>query len=129
MTEPTAETFWYFNEGTDRRAYQHLGAHPDPDGTSFAVWAPNAAEVSVVGDFDDWGRGEHRLTPAGSSGVWVGTVADAGIGQRYKYRITTSDLGVFDKADPFAVRSEEPRCPLVPNDTCWAGSSGSGIPV
>jgi 1,4-alpha-glucan branching enzyme len=108
MTDPTPEHLWYFNEGTDRHAYRTLGAHPGPDGTTFAVWAPNALSVAAVGDFDDWGRGDHHLQAVGSTGVWAGTVPAAQVGHRYKYRITTRDLGVIDKADPFAVRSEEP---------------------
>jgi len=107
-TATDAERYWYFNEGTERRAQLHLGAHPSTDGTRFAVWAPNARAVSVIGDHDDWGSGDHRLDPQGSSGVWAGSVAGAGPGQRYKFRITTSDGDRLDKADPFALRTEEP---------------------
>ncbi len=102
------DRYWYFNEGTDRRAHDHLGAHPDESGTRFAVWAPNAAAVSVIGDFNDWGRRDDRLDGQGGSGVWAGDVARAGVGDRYKFRITTRDGGLLDKADPFAVRTEEP---------------------
>ena len=85
-----------------------LGAHPDESGTRFAVWAPNATAVSVIGDFNDWGRRDDRLDGQGGSGVWAGDVARAGVGDRYKFRITTRDGGLLDKADPFAVRTEEP---------------------
>jgi 1,4-alpha-glucan branching enzyme len=100
--------WWYFNEGTDRRAHWSFGAHAAEGGTTFAVWAPNAAEVSVIGDFDDWGQGGHLLEPQGDTGVWAGFVPGAGVGQRYKYRIHTRGFATLEKADPFAVRAEEP---------------------
>ena len=62
-----------FSEGTHRRLYLQLGAQPGDGGTRFAVWAPAARAVHVVGDFDDW-TGEHALQPQGSSGVWCGWV-------------------------------------------------------
>jgi 1,4-alpha-glucan branching enzyme len=104
----TDERFWYFNEGTDRRAQLHLGAHPRADGTHFAVWAPNAREVRVVGDHDDWGGGAHVLAPQGSSGVWSGHVESARPGHRYKFRLVSSHGQVLEKADPFARRCEMP---------------------
>jgi 1,4-alpha-glucan branching enzyme len=100
--------WWYFNEGTDRYAHRSLGAHPGPEGTTFAVWAPNAAAVAVVGDFDGWGQGGHHLEARGQTGVWAGFVAEARVGHRYKFRIRTRDFATLDKADPFAVRTEEP---------------------
>ncbi len=106
--EPDPGRYWFFNEGTERRAQLHLGAHPDADGTRFAVWAPNARAVSVIGDHDGWGSGDHRLEPQGSSGVWAGNVPGARPGQRYKFRITSPDGVRLDKADPFALRTELP---------------------
>ena len=65
-------SYWYWNEGTERRAQRLLGAHPDPAGTTFAVWAPNASAVSVVGDHDGWNEAAHPMEPVGASGVWAG---------------------------------------------------------
>jgi len=110
VSDPTRQQdrFWFFNEGTDRRAYRTMGAHPHDDGTEFAVWAPNAREVRVVGDFDRWGEGSHLLEQAGSSGVWTGRVDVAAPGDRYKFRLTADGVGTVDRADPFARRSELP---------------------
>ena len=108
-TAPQPAAFWYWNEGTDVRAQTRLGAHPDAEGTAFAVWAPNAVSASVIGDHDRWGAdGDHPLEPVGSSGVWAGRVAGVGNGDRYKFRLRTPDGQVLDKADPFARRAEVP---------------------
>ena len=102
-----------FNEGTHRRAYRMLGAHPvqraGTPGVAFAVWAPNAASVSVLGDFNGWREGEDALAPVGASGIWQGLVRGIGVGTVYKYRIRSRLHGyVVDKADPFAFRAELP---------------------
>ncbi len=102
-----------FNEGTLRRAYRHLGAHlaerGGARGVSFAVWAPNAEGVSVVGDFNGWREGANALRPMGTSGIWQGFVPGPGQGAIYKYRIRSRLHGfVVDKADPFAFRAETP---------------------
>lgn len=102
-----------FNEGSHLRLYEKLGAHPlradGEEGTYFAVWAPNAAGVSVVGDFNGWDPDSHPMQSRGSSGIWEGFVPGVGSGTRYKYRVA-SRLGgrVFDKADPFAFHAEAP---------------------
>ncbi|MGI0070668.1 MAG: 1,4-alpha-glucan branching protein GlgB [Thermoplasmata archaeon] len=104
---------YLFNEGTHFRLYDKLGAHPagatSPDGTRFAVWAPNAEAVSVIGECNDWTAGVDGLESRGSSGVFEGVVPAARSGQKYKYRIR-SRLGDYevDKADPFAFRTEVP---------------------
>ncbi|MDA8038067.1 MAG: 1,4-alpha-glucan branching protein GlgB [Actinomycetota bacterium] len=111
---------YLFNEGRHFELYDHLGAHPlsDGSGASFAVWAPNAAAVSVVHDGNGWTPGADALGPQGSSGVWAGAVGGLPPGTRYKYRIEPRSGPVRDKADPFAFRSEEPPltasvyCPL-----------------
>ena len=61
-----------FNEGTHTRLYDHLGARCVKDGTHFAVWAPNAESVSVIGDFNNWNPEALPLRPQGSSGIWTG---------------------------------------------------------
>ncbi|HEX4591610.1 MAG TPA: 1,4-alpha-glucan branching enzyme, partial [Gemmataceae bacterium] len=71
-------------EGSHFRAYDKLGAHPAERngvaGTQFAVWAPNASQVAVVGDFNDWRSGEDQLYPVGSTGIWAGFVPGVGPG-------------------------------------------------
>jgi len=83
----TEQDIYHFREGTYFRAYEKLGAHAvrttegAPYGTRFAVWAPNAAAVTVVGDFNGWDTRRHPLRArADSSGIWEGTVAGVGPG-------------------------------------------------
>jgi 1,4-alpha-glucan branching enzyme len=104
----TEEDVYWFREGTHLRAYEKLGAHPGEGGTSFAVWAPNALQVSVMGDFNGWDPYRHPLSPRGSSGIWEGFVPGVGPGALYKYRILSRHGPVLDKADPFAFRMEIP---------------------
>jgi 1,4-alpha-glucan branching enzyme len=79
-----------------------------PTGTSFAVWAPNARGVRVVGDFNYWNGTGHPLRTIGSSGVWELFVPGVGAGSRYKYEILGHDGVWRQKADPLARRSEQP---------------------
>jgi 1,4-alpha-glucan branching enzyme len=108
------DDLYLFNEGTHRRLYEKLGAHPQvrdgaPAGTNFAVWAPNAEEVCVVGDFNGWQGGKHALRPRQSSGVWEGLVRDLGPGERYKFGVSSRHNGYeVNKADPFAFGTECP---------------------
>ena len=103
------EDLYLFNEGSHFRLPDKLGAHLAPDGASFAVWAPNAERVSVIGDFNGWDARSHPLQPRGGSGIWEGFVPGAGRGAVYKYRVVGRE-GDFqaDKADPFAVHAETP---------------------
>jgi 1,4-alpha-glucan branching enzyme len=100
-----------FNEGTHSHLYEKLGAHPVPEsgGTTFAVWAPNADSVSVIGDFNGWDRTASPLQPREQSGIWEGFVEGAHHGSMYKYyihsRVTRAGA---DKADPFATFAEPP---------------------
>jgi 1,4-alpha-glucan branching enzyme len=94
-------------EGTHYELYRKLGAHPDADGVAFAVWAPNAKRVSVVGDFNDWNLSAHPMEVRPDCGVWEGYVEGARAGQRYKFAVWGSDGSLLPlKADPFAVASE-----------------------
>jgi len=78
-------------------------------GTSFAVWAPNARAVSVIGDFNGWNAEVHPLAPRpDQSGVWTGFIAGVSSSAFYKYRITTDSGGSIEKADPFALSAELP---------------------
>ena len=104
----TERDIYHFREGSYVRAWEKLGAHAAPGGTHFAVWAPNASAVSVVGDFNGWRPGEQPLAPrADSSGIWEGQLAGIGPGTLYKYHLTHR-TGTAEKADPYAFCSEEP---------------------
>jgi len=113
--EPTAtsrltdDDVHLFNEGKHFRLYDKLGAHLTKKGTHFAVWAPNARRVSVIGDFNDWKPNVHELSVQGESGIWVGDFGDIGEGAAYKYRIESRHNDyVVDKADPYGFMHETP---------------------
>jgi 1,4-alpha-glucan branching enzyme len=108
-TRLSADDLYLFNEGTHRTLATKLGAHfRAGEGTSFAVWAPNARSVSVMGDFNYWNPTNLPLSPRGSSGIWEGVVPEAALGNLYKYVITASDGNTVEKADPFAQCTEVP---------------------
>jgi len=114
MSDLTATDIYHFREGTFFRAYDKLGAHPQVvdgvAGTHFAVWAPNARSVHVIGDFNGWNRDSHPLTPRpDQSGIWEGFIAAVGPGSIYKYFIRSHQGGyAVEKSDPYARRCEEP---------------------
>ena len=102
---------YLFNEGTHYRLYEKLGSHEmtvdGVRGTYFAVWAPNAEGVSVMGGWNAWDKGSHPLRTHGSSGIWEGFVPGVGKGDCYKYHMRSRYEGyAADKADPFAVHAE-----------------------
>ena len=101
-----------FQAGLHGHLYEKLGAHPmtvhGTAGSYFAVWAPNARGVSIVGDFNRWDPDANRMRPRGSSGFWESFVPGAHIGDHYKYRIAIQDNGSLDKNDPLAGLNEEP---------------------
>jgi 1,4-alpha-glucan branching enzyme len=104
---------YLFNEGTHNQLYRRLGAHVGrmngADGTHFAVWAPNAQSVSVIGDFNDWRPGQAPLEPVGVSGIWAGFVEAVQPGAKYKYHIISRHHGYrVEKADPFGFLHEVP---------------------
>jgi 1,4-alpha-glucan branching enzyme len=104
---------YLFNEGSHYRLYEKLGAHPllidGNDGTYFAVWAPNAKQVSVTGKFNGWNKLSHPLRPQGQSGIWEGFIPGVGRGALYKYHIVSRHRGYrADKADPLAFYNEVP---------------------
>jgi 1,4-alpha-glucan branching enzyme len=103
----TDEDLYLWNEGTHHRLYDKLGAHITSDGTHFAVWAPNADRVSVVGDWNGWNPDSEPLAPRGVSGIWEGVIRGAGETAAYKYHIVNGDYEV-DKADPFGFHHETP---------------------
>src|ERR1700761_2490060 len=105
----TPDDVYWFNEGTHRSLGWRLGGHPRPDGGArFAVWAPNARAVNVIGDFNSWAEERDSLQPLGDSGLWETVVPRADTGQVYKFAITTQHGEVLHKADPFAHCSEVP---------------------
>ena len=98
-------------EGTHRRLYERLGAHPmhhdNADGTHFAVWAPNASRVSVVGDFNAWDGRRHQMRKRIDSGLWEIFAPEVGEGTVYKYEIISRDGRLLPlKADPFGFAAE-----------------------
>ena len=124
-----------FNEGTHRRLYDKLGARAATvggrKGVYFALWAPNARAVCVIGDFNGWKSGANPLACKGDSGLWETFVCDIGPGAIYKYRITSNNGGgVLEKADPFAVHAEtSPKSGSIVwdlaydwNDAAWLGA-------
>ncbi len=106
------QDLYLFNEGNHLKLYEKLGARPatadGKDGTYFAVWAPNARRVFVIGDFNYWDRSRNPLRQRGSSGIWEGFVPGVGAGQNYKYFIVSNFDGfIAEKADPMAFAAEE----------------------
>ncbi len=103
---------YLFNEGTHCEADRFLGAHPCTkggcDGVAFALWAPAASRVSVVGDFNGWEGRRHPMRRRGSSGIWELFVPHLGTGAVYKHEIRTAGGELLLKADPYAFRSEAP---------------------
>ena len=103
-----------FKSGKHFRLYDKLGSHvttvEGQTGVYFAVWAPSAAAVSVVGDFNHWTNNEHPLLVRwDGSGIWEGFIPNLGPGTLYKYKITSHHGGVVtEKSDPFARYSEHP---------------------
>jgi 1,4-alpha-glucan branching enzyme len=106
------DDLYLFNQGSHFRLYEKLGAHliaGENTGTYFAVWAPDAEQVFVTGDFNQWHRDSHALMPKGQSGIWEGFFPDMGKGALYKYRIVSRFNGYrVDKADPLSIFNEVP---------------------
>ncbi|MGH7163131.1 MAG: alpha-amylase family glycosyl hydrolase, partial [Planctomycetota bacterium] len=97
---------YLFNHGRLKRAWNWLGAHEIAGGFRFAVWAPHARKVSVVGDFNGWDAKTHPLRKRGTTGVWEGVAKGAKRGERYKYELVDSRGRRRLKSDPFAFRTE-----------------------
>jgi 1,4-alpha-glucan branching enzyme len=113
-TRLSSDDLHLYNEGTLHKLYDKLGAHPTRhagvDGTYFAVWAPNADQVSVLGDWNSWNPEEgFKLTPRGSSGIWEGFIPKLAQGTRYKYHVRSQYNGyAVQKADPCGFHHETP---------------------
>jgi len=154
MTETPAPFEWpaaigeldlhLISEGRHERLWDVLGAHvrsydgPDgaTDGTSFAVWAPNAQSVQVAGDFNFWGGDQHVMRPIGS-GVWDLFVPGVGPGTAYKFRVQGPDGAWREKADPMAFGTEVPpatasvvtRSAHTWKDDAWVAERSSSSPL
>ncbi len=117
-----------FGEGKHHHAYRFMGAHPHEingiSGILFAVWAPNAGRVSVVGQFNQWDGRQHPMRVRGSSGIWELFIPDLEPGGLYKYEIRNRHTGdVFLKSDPYAqafeVRPQTASLIARPSDHVW----------
>jgi 1,4-alpha-glucan branching enzyme len=113
VTRLSDDDLFLFNQGSHYRLYEKLGAHPTSidgvEGAYFAVWAPNARQVSVIGDFNRWNKSSHQLRPKGKSGIWEGFIPGIGNGTLYKYYIVSHHRNYrVEKADPFACFNEIP---------------------
>jgi len=101
---------YLFNQGDNYRSYQMLGSHlvnfQGENGVSFAVWAPHAKSVSVVGDFNHWDGTVHVMSKCGSSGIWQIFISGMTEHTVYKYQITTAYGKIILKADPYAFCAE-----------------------
>lgn len=110
----TEHDIYLFREGNHMRLYEKLGSHcmerNGKSGVHFAVWAPNAQSVSVVGDFNYWNKGQHPLFARwDSSGIWEGFVEGIGKGALYKYSIVSNNQNYsVEKRDPYAFFNENP---------------------
>jgi 1,4-alpha-glucan branching enzyme len=110
----TDHDIYLFKEGSHGRLYEKMGCHLSTRGgvagAHFAVWAPNARSVSVIGEFNGWDPGVHPLSARwDGSGIWEGFVPGVARGQSYKYRVRSAHGGYeVDKADPFGVYAEVP---------------------
>jgi 1,4-alpha-glucan branching enzyme len=95
-------------EGRHELLYEKLGAHVGDEGVAFAVWAPNATKVSVVGEWNGWDGRANPMEQRGVSGIWEAVVADAPEGALYRYELTTRDGHLLLKSDPYAFAAELP---------------------
>ena len=142
MSSIPAENLHYFNEGTHQQCYRDFGAQlcqseSGMKGVRFAVWAPNANSVSVIGEFNKWNPTSHVMRFRAESGVWEAFVPGLGCGELYKFHIDTPNKGVIVKSDPFAFQTEmRPNtasivCDLdgyIWNDSDWLDSRARQLP-
>jgi len=106
------QDLYLFNEGNEHRIFEKLGAHVRDlggvRGVAFAVWAPSATRVSVVGDFNHWDGRYHPMRSLGASGVWELFIPDLGDGMMYKFELRDPSGGLRVKTDPYGTRFEPP---------------------
>ena len=101
---------YLFGQGTHYKIFEKLGAHPKTykgkAGMYFAVWAPHAKAVGVVGDFNNWDPDAAPMSPLADSGIYEAFIPGVGLGELYKFAITTQEGMILFKADPYAVHAE-----------------------
>jgi len=104
------EDLYLFNQGTAYHSYRFMGAHPmtvsGKQGVRFAVWAPNATEVRVIGEFNEWNGKSHRMKKHGTTGIHVLFIPELRPGELYKFELVTENGDVARKSDPYAFYSE-----------------------
>ena len=100
---------YLFSEGNHHRIYEKLGAHPTTvqgvAGVYFATWAPHAQSISIIGDFNQWEKGQHPMQK-GESGIWELFIPEVQVGERYKYLIKGNDGKLYEKSDPYGFQQE-----------------------
>ncbi|MBN1479213.1 1,4-alpha-glucan branching protein GlgB [candidate division KSB1 bacterium] len=105
LPQITDEDMYLFGMGDHHKIYEKLGAHlmnvDGVAGVNFAVWAPNARNVSVIGDFNQWHGGKHQMRVLGSSGIWELFIPHIGEGEKYKYEIKDRAGTMMIKSDPY----------------------------
>ena len=110
MPQLTEEDLYLFGMGDHHKIYEKLGAHcltvDGVEGVHFAVWAPNARNVSVVGNFNQWHGGKHQMRVLGSSGVWELFIPQIAPGEVYKYEIKDQSGNIMLKSDPYGFQHE-----------------------
>jgi len=121
------KAMYLFSEGTLEQAYKHLGAHWQTQkkqlGVRFTLWAPNAQNVSIIGDFNHWNNKRHLLRKHPASGVWEIFIPEVLAGQSYKFSIVSHEGERLEKADPFAFSMQLPSdtASIVPEKTTLSG--------
>jgi 1,4-alpha-glucan branching enzyme len=110
-SELDTDAMYLFNEGSLEHAYLHFGAHftnqQDVDGVRFCLWAPNAASVSIIGEFNFWQANRHFMRFHPASGVWELFIPDLKADMCYKFAITAQSGEVIEKADPYAFKMQQ----------------------
>ncbi|NEP12748.1 MAG: 1,4-alpha-glucan branching enzyme [Symploca sp. SIO2C1] len=98
-----------FAEGNHHRIYEKLGAHPTQingvKGVYFAIWAPNARNISVLGDFNHWDGRKHQMRKS-DSGIWDLFIPEVGVGEHYKYEVKNYEGHIYEKSDPYGFQQE-----------------------
>lgn len=120
---------WLLAEGTHLRPYECLGAHPvnfdGVDGVIFSLWAPNAQQVSVVGEFNQWDGRIHPMTLRHEVGIWERFIPEAKLGQAYKYELQDSRGYMRVKADPYTQKRAVSPCRIGDNGLTRQTNSAS----